>query len=349
MTSACDNTSITYSKITRQEPTAIVWQNPNCTGNRADILPGQYANLRQANAAMTNVSGIWVPPNMYLDAYSVENDPNADPEDWIRPAPFGTFEAGFYPDLSNPQVNDIPRNTIKSFNIDRRKRWDEHLRNCCTGKSINGASPQVCGDWWGKGNHGAECDELMDAICGHPGLKPDRRCGCYSQPMQSTDTSEMALVRASPICYSQECNIYGYIPSNLDRGQCPPVTVCQTTTQDLSNMTTLVTTRDCNSSNLPVVVPPPVVNTGSTTTTTPSTNTTTPTNTTPSTNTTIEPPVNNTTTTNNTTVDPSTTPSTTNILSMTNLFIILIVFIIACYLTLFNKGDTISQQNIQSV
>ena len=339
MTTTCDNTSIIYSKITRQEPTAIIWQNPGCTGNRADILPGQYANLRQANAAMTNVAGIWVPPNMYLDAYSVENDPNADPEDWIRPAPFGTFEAGFYPDLSNPQVNDIPRNTIKSFNIDRRKRWDEHLRNCCTGKSINGASPQVCGDWWGKGNHGAECDELMDAICGHPGFKPDKRCGCYSQPMQPTDTSEMALVRASPICYSQECNIYGYIPSNLNRGLCPPVTVCQTTTKDLSNMTTLVTTRDCNSSNLPVIVPP-VGNT-------PPVNTTT-----------VEPPVNNTSTPPTSTTTPTSTPPTiptpTNkdsTLSMTNMFIILLVFIIACYLMTSNRDQqkTISQQNIQGV
>lgn len=238
----CDQNSIVRLKVGRHEPKAIFWGQTGCQGIRVDLRPGTYNNLPSDMinggyvAHWQGVSGMWVPPTYRLKAYSGTNLSGTN----------GTFQPGLHKDLNNPQTTALRNNQIQSIKFERIRRWDEHLVNCCSGKVANGATPDVCGPYWGKGkDKGSECDSIVGDFCSY---RPnDKRCACYSRPSYDPkETSEMAAVRASPICYDQNCNIYGYIPTTLKSRECPPVTVCYSNAGPDGTLSDKVKQVNCN-------------------------------------------------------------------------------------------------------
>jgi hypothetical protein len=247
----CDQNYLASQKIGRREPSAILWGGVGCSGSRVDIRPGTYRDLQrdmidgEYTENYDGVSGMWVPPTYRVRAYSGTNLTGTQ----------GLFEPGLHMDLENPQTTDLNRREIKSVQFERIKRWDQHLIDCCSGKVANGATPDSCGPYWGKGNDkGGECDEIAKDYCAY---RPnDRRCSCYSRPSwDPEETSEMAAVRESPVCYSQECNIYGYIPTSMEGRNCPSLTVCYSNRGPDGTLSPNVKQVDCNKPVAPVVLP----------------------------------------------------------------------------------------------
>jgi len=215
----CDSRS---TNITYQEPNAIFWSSPNCSGRQMELTAGEYPNLD--NAPITNgirigindIDSMWIPPNMTATVYDSRNFGNQ----------LGTYSAGLYSDLNNPRLY-AGRNQIDSIKITRKMPWIDHLTNCCTGKVSNGATPQSCGMFWGKGNDLGLCDDLMETYCKNPAHQNDAKCSCYGVPVMKDDPLDVRLIKAQPKCWSEKCATYGYLPSNMVKSPCPDVKICK--------------------------------------------------------------------------------------------------------------------------
>jgi hypothetical protein len=229
----CDINTIIKNNITSKEPGIILWDNANCNGEQVQLSAGYYPdvtyNINTSYATgWEGIVGMWVPPNMVVTGYDRKNYDSASTT--------GDYPSGLYPNLDNPKTTNLGAKQIASLQVNRTKRWNEHLVNCCSGKAINGATPAVCGDYWGKGpGKGEECDELVSTFCTYRANDP--RCSCYSQQDLPENTTTENLIRRVPICYSKSCSLRGYVPTSLTTENCPPVTVCEKQiTTDVTNI-----------------------------------------------------------------------------------------------------------------
>jgi len=236
----CDVDQLNRTYITSKEPSAIFWSDVNCQGTRFELPPGQYNNLNidvirgGYSPLYRGISSMWIPPNIHLHAYSYP--------DLQQKGAYGIYGPGLYKDLQNPQTTPLKNHQITSLQFQRINRWNEHLVNCCSGKTSNNVGPDQCGLYWGKGSKVNECEQIVGDFCKY--RPDDKRCSCYPKPIQPTDTSTMRILKSRPICYSQNCHLYGYIPESVKSTQCPLITICQASYND-DQLTDLVR-RDCD-------------------------------------------------------------------------------------------------------
>jgi len=241
----CDISSLNRKYLTYTEPDALFWSYPNCGGVQMGLQPGIYENLDKVNPhtgqhiGRNNIDSMYIPPNMTVDVFN----------DTLRRQYKGRYNPGLYKDLDHPYIY-IGRNRIDSLQITRTKPWVEHLSDCCTGKTANGASPDLCGQFWGKGaNHGM-CDDLMEAYCLNPAHKDDPKCSCYGIATSPNDTVETKMIKAMPKCWSSKCASKGYIPSSMANTPCPNVKICKQNIQLPGNNNILKNSnfiQDCSS------------------------------------------------------------------------------------------------------
>lgn len=214
----CDITSLNNSNIKYNEPNSLFWTGENCSGLQMSLPNGDYPKLTNVTRIGGNdIDGLWVPPNMEIDVFNDVNYGNL----------IGTYGPGLYSDLNKSGI--AQNNTIESIKLRKTKTWNEHLTDCCTGKSINGASPEVCGTWWGKSqNATGVCDDVMEMYCDPNGPNKDNpKCSCYSVPDSPNDTIDIKLLKAQPKCWSSTCSTKGYLPSNMINSTCPNVKICK--------------------------------------------------------------------------------------------------------------------------
>jgi hypothetical protein len=211
----CDLTSLNNKYLTYAEPSPLFWDTANCAGTQMTLKPGEYTTLDGQRLGRNMIDAIWVPPNMSIDVYDGIN----------YSAGMGHYDPGLYADLDNPRIG-LGKNAIDSLKITRTKPWSDHLAACCTGKVTNGATPEMCGMWWGKGTDASGvCDELMENYC--EANPDDSKCSCYGVPELDTDTLDVKLLKAQPKCWSQKCSTSGYLPSNMIGSTCPNVKICK--------------------------------------------------------------------------------------------------------------------------
>jgi hypothetical protein len=215
----CDLTTINNAMIGIDEPNGLFWSGVNCSGMQLSLPEGDYSTLAGKRVGNDAVSGLWVPPNMELDVFDNVN----------FQTPLGTYKPGLlYADLNNPNMG-AGRNQIASLKLRRTKTWHDHLANCCTGKVANGATPETCGQWWGKGAAAnGVCDDIMETYCSPTGPNVDSpKCSCYSVPSSSNDSIDVKLLKSQPKCWSETCSTKGYLPSNMTNSTCPNVKICK--------------------------------------------------------------------------------------------------------------------------
>ena len=207
--------------LTRSGPQVVYW-NADCKVNTTRT--GRFSILANAH-----IVAIWVPPTYKVTVH----------EGWFFNGASKVLQPGM-----NKGLNKVG-SKVGSMIVERIRRWEEHLVDCCSGKVSNGAIPDTCGPFWGKGgDKSASCDAIVQDYCRY---KPnDRRCSCY--PRKLLPGNETPLLLASkPICYDQQCNIYGFVPSTMDHSDCPNITICQTRITDLTAVNPItVTLRDCD-------------------------------------------------------------------------------------------------------
>ena len=344
----CDINIVNQRNITFEEPNALFWTKPGCVGGQMALPPGDYPNMYNLAIKQNDIDGIWLPPNMKLHAFG-------NP-DFVYS--YGVYDPGLYADLNNPLLY-APRNTIDSFRLSRIRPWKDHLTNCCTGKTTEGASPLTCGMFWGKGdmaNRGV-CDDFMEKYCKDPANAADEKCTCYAVPIDPADDINVQLLKANPKCWSQKCQTSGYMPSNIVNMACPNVKICK---QDIAlpGSNNIITgaeyIQDCSdkytiTNNTTINTPTPTTPNTPTTPTTPNTPTT---QTPPNTQT-------NTTQTHTTQTHTTQTPATTSTpipstgrkyLIIFLAFIIFICLVISGYFTyrIFMEDDDVDEQSTKN-
>lgn len=211
----CTLDSINRSLNSAAEPNALVWSEPNCGGSQHSVPVGNYTLLANYKIGNDTISGLWVPPNMKLVVYDNINFTE----------PLGSYQAGFYKNLDNPRLASGNRQ-IASMQLVRQRDWSDHLALCCTGSDQ--VTPDQCGEFWGKGKlTNGVCDAVMERYCDPYGPNAaDEKCSCYGPPPLSTDTPDVKLLKALPVCWSATCAAKGYVPSNMKGAKCPDVKVC---------------------------------------------------------------------------------------------------------------------------
>jgi hypothetical protein len=226
----CDANSLLRNNIKREEPYPIFWASKNCSGDTMILKPGGHRDFNierptwwhsGRRIGRNDVHGFWLPPHIKMTTY---NRPNYTGDVGTY---FGNRDKGFYPDLENPRYY-YTRNNIDSVKIERVRSWDEHLANCCTGRTSAGAMPDTCGQFWGKGaDNSGVCDEFMQDYCSKEENKDKPECSCYAKGADPTDSDEMKLIKSNPKCFSALCNTHGYVPSNIRNTQCPSIKICK--------------------------------------------------------------------------------------------------------------------------
>lgn len=206
-----NETELNVEYIHWREPYAVFWSNKNYGGTSGRVQPVSnkivaWPNVLTApNGTSLMPKSAWIPPHMSVTVF----DSNG--------ILAGRLKAGAHPDISN-MVKTIPRR-IQSL---VQWTWDEHKAKCCTGSL--GTVPELCGIYWGKGDHQGVCDELMADYCKK--TPQNRKCGCYGIPTLATDTMDIRLMKAQPKCWSSNCSTHGYLPSNMINSPCPSTKIC---------------------------------------------------------------------------------------------------------------------------
>lgn len=249
----CDLVTINNAMLRIDEPSALFWNGPNCTGIQMSLQQGDYSTLDGRRIGNDSISGMWVPPNMELDVFDNVN----------FQTPLGTYKPGvLYADLDNPNIG-AGKKQISSLKLRRTSSWTDHLAACCTGKVANGATPETCGQWWGKGQDAnGVCDDIMEAYCDPTGSNADSpKCSCYSVPDSPNDSLDVKLLKAQPKCWSATCSTKGYLPSNMTNSTCPNVKICRQDfaipgSQNIMENNQYI--QDCSET----IIPPAITNTG---------------------------------------------------------------------------------------
>ena len=196
----CDNKSLGTKYIKYNEPNAVLWQHQGCGGIQRSVGVGTHRTTGHFDS-------MWIPPNMKATVLNVVDGGN-------RQFSNTGYISG---NVGNPN----------GIQLTRLRSWNDHLTNCCTGKVTNGATPETCGQWWGKTDNMGLCDSIMETYCDDPKNKTNAKCSCYGVPNTPSDDLEARLLKAQPKCWSAICASRGYLPSNMATSKCPDVQICK--------------------------------------------------------------------------------------------------------------------------